>query len=212
MSDLLRSPAHFLTIVQLTTLLVAELKADPELPHVTSRENVWDPLDHKWTGFLLISQTCSCKQHINKPVHIYIMLILKKNQKKKHCHLPTLRKVRSSMGRMAWGRSVLCPSGRSGSGGGLGQRKREYEPSMFFTKLWESSRGSWGERCWSVSYQLSNLNCYLLKHTMTLVILIFKPCTAAGMLRFQLWDLAHPSFQPLIESVFKLVWNFQWIP
>lgn len=210
MSDLLWSPVHFLTIVQLTALLVAELKADPELPHVTSREDVWDPLNHKRTGFLLISQARSCKQRINKPVHIYIMVIFKK--KTKHHHLPTLRKVRSSMGRMAWGRSVLCPSGRSCSGGGSGQRKREYEPSMFFTKLWESSRGSWGERCWSVSYPLSNLNCYLLKHTMTLVILIFKLCTAAGMLRFQLWNLAHPSCQPLIENIFKLVRKFKWIP
>lgn len=81
MSDLLRSPAHFLTIVQLTALLVAELKANPELPHVTSRENVWDPLNDKRTGFLLISQACSCKQRINKPVQIYIMMIFKKKKK-----------------------------------------------------------------------------------------------------------------------------------
>lgn len=48
---------------------------------------------------------------------------LKKN--KKNSHLPTLRKVRSSMGRIACGRSVLNPSGSSGSGGGSGQWKRE---------------------------------------------------------------------------------------
>lgn len=38
---------------------------------------------------------------------------------------PTLRKVRSSIGRMACGRSVLNPSGNSGLGGGSGQWKRE---------------------------------------------------------------------------------------
>lgn len=45
---------HFLTVLQLTALLVAKLKADPELSHVAVRENVGDPLDYKWTGFLLI--------------------------------------------------------------------------------------------------------------------------------------------------------------
>lgn len=45
---------------QLTALLVAELEADPELPHVAAREDVRDPLDDKGVGLLRISSTCPC--------------------------------------------------------------------------------------------------------------------------------------------------------
>lgn len=45
---------------QLTTLLVAKLKTDPELPHVAAREDVWDPLNDEGAGFLLISSTRPC--------------------------------------------------------------------------------------------------------------------------------------------------------
>lgn len=45
---------HLFTVLRLTTLLVAKFKANPELSHLTARENVWDPLDHKRTGLLLI--------------------------------------------------------------------------------------------------------------------------------------------------------------
>lgn len=126
---------------QLTTLLVAKLKADPELPHVAAREDVWDPLDDEGAGFLLISSSRPCSSrwpftHTHNLSSSYFFA---------DCHLPTRRKVRSSMGRMACGRSGLGPSGRSGLGGSSGQWNLEYEPSMFFTKLWESSRGSWSE-------------------------------------------------------------------
>lgn len=45
---------------QLTALLVAELKSDPELPHVAAREDVWDPLDDEGAGVLLICSSRAC--------------------------------------------------------------------------------------------------------------------------------------------------------
>lgn len=119
---------HFLTVLLLTALLVAKLKADPELSHVAARENVGDPLDYKRTGFLLICWACSCKDIYECKYSCedwLIGAIVAKKQQPQNSHLPTLRKVRSSIGRIACGRSVLCPSGSSGSGGGSGQRKRE---------------------------------------------------------------------------------------
>lgn len=53
--------ASFLTQLQLTTLLVAVFKADSQLSHVTAREHVRDPLDHKRTGLLQVGWARSCK-------------------------------------------------------------------------------------------------------------------------------------------------------
>lgn len=53
--------ASFLTELQLTALLVAVFEADPQLSHVTAREHVRDPLDHKRIGLLQVGRACSCK-------------------------------------------------------------------------------------------------------------------------------------------------------
>lgn len=53
--------AHFLTVLHLTALLVAKFKANPELSHLTAREDVRDPLDHKRSGLLLICRAGSCR-------------------------------------------------------------------------------------------------------------------------------------------------------
>lgn len=55
--------AHFVTGLRLTALLVAELEADPELSHLTARENVRDPLDHKRTGLRVIGRARSWQRH-----------------------------------------------------------------------------------------------------------------------------------------------------
>lgn len=55
-------PDHDIIFIwQLTALLVAKFKANPEFAHLTARENVWDPLDHKRTGLFLILWAGSCE-------------------------------------------------------------------------------------------------------------------------------------------------------
>lgn len=64
---------------QLTALLVAELKTDPELPHVAAREDVWDPLDDKGAGLLLISSTrpCSSRWPFTHSQSVVLLLFLR---------------------------------------------------------------------------------------------------------------------------------------
>lgn len=52
--------ARFLLALRLAALLVAEFKADPELSHLTTRQNVRDPLNHEGAG-LLVPRTRSCR-------------------------------------------------------------------------------------------------------------------------------------------------------
>lgn len=52
-------PTSFLTVLQLTALLVAKFEADPQLSHAAARKNVGDPLDHKRTGLLRIRRARS---------------------------------------------------------------------------------------------------------------------------------------------------------
>lgn len=137
--------ARFVAVFGLAALLVAKFKADPELSHVTARENVWDPVNHKRAGLLLICCSCSRNSSVNMAVQADFRCKRRKTKERKKSYSPTLRKVRSSIGRIACGRSDLHPSSDSNSGGGSGQRKCEYEPSAFFTKLWVTSSGS----CWA---------------------------------------------------------------
>lgn len=52
-------PTHFLHTLRLAAVLVAKLKADPELSHLAAGQNVWDPLDYKGGGLLLIPRARS---------------------------------------------------------------------------------------------------------------------------------------------------------
>lgn len=54
--------ASFLADLQLTALLVAVFEADPQLSHVTAREHVRDPLNHKGNGLLQVGRARSCKR------------------------------------------------------------------------------------------------------------------------------------------------------
>lgn len=107
-------PTSFLRVLQLTALLVAEFEADPQFSHAATRKNVGDPLDHKRIGLLRIRQARSWKDFTRVEHYSRDDLHPGSVATNEHRHLPTLRKVRSSIGRMGRERSVLSPSGGSG--------------------------------------------------------------------------------------------------
>lgn len=86
-------------VIRLAALLVAELELDPQLPHLAAWQDVRDPLDHKRTGLFLLGRPW--RRRRREPGRVL------GSDGKRRRHSPTLRKVRSSTGRMGWGPSAL---------------------------------------------------------------------------------------------------------
>lgn len=82
----------------------------------------------------------------------------------------------------------------------------------FKTSLWFALHGH--DRMGRKGHEIYMLHrhTHIILNLNACVHLKFKPCMAAGSLRFHLWTLAHPSCQPPIESVLWLVLGLRWMP
>lgn len=78
--------ARFVAVFGLAALLVAKFKADPELSHVAARENVWDPVNHKRAGLLLICCSCSRNSSVNMAVQADFRCKRRKTKERKVTH------------------------------------------------------------------------------------------------------------------------------